>query len=328
MRRIAWAVCFLVVLALRPAAAQDWAAKMFPTTAHDFGSLARGAKAQYAFTFSNPYVEEVHVAGVRSSCGCTSVRVDLPTVKTHGTSAVIATINTLHFEGKRGATITVTIDKPYFAEVQLHTSCYIRTDVVFQPGSVDLGSVDQGAKVQRTVTVGYVGRSDWQVLEVRSANPHLSAKPVEVARGGGRVTYQLLVELDPNAPPGYINDHLMLITNDRVMTHVPLAVQGRVESAITVSPASLFLGMVQPGQKVTKQLVVRGKRPFRVLSVTCDGEGFAFDTSGETEAKLIHIIPLSFVAGADPGKRTHTIRIETDLGRPAPQLPAYAVVAR
>ena len=34
---------------------------------------------------------------------------------------------------------------------------------------------------------------------------------------------------------------------------------------ITVSPTALFMGVVQPGQKVTKQLVVKGKKPFRIL---------------------------------------------------------------
>jgi len=328
MRRIAWVVFLLVILTCRPASAQDWAVKMFQTTAHDFGSLARGAKAEFEFTFSNPYLEEVHVAAARSSCGCTSVRVDQPTVKTYGKSAVIAAINTLQFQGKRGATVTVTIDKPFFAEVQLQTSCYIRSDVVFYPGSVDLGAVDQGTKVRKTVTVGYAGRNDWRVLEVKSANPNLSAKAVELARSGGQVTYNLLVELDEKAAAGYINDHLVLVTNDRAMTHVPLAVQGRVESAITVSPGSLFLGTVQPGQKVSRQLVVRGKRAFRILSVSCDGKGFQFDTSGEKDAKLIHLIPVTFVAGDAAGKVTHTIRIETDLGPSKPELSAYAVVAR
>ena len=33
--------------------AQDWARKLFATTEHDFGSVARGAKAEYAFVVTN-----------------------------------------------------------------------------------------------------------------------------------------------------------------------------------------------------------------------------------------------------------------------------------
>jgi len=31
--------------------AQDWATKMFKKTSHDFGFVARGAKAEFAFEF-------------------------------------------------------------------------------------------------------------------------------------------------------------------------------------------------------------------------------------------------------------------------------------
>ncbi len=316
----------LLLLVGSPALAQDWATKMFEGTRHDFGSIARGAKAEFEFRFKNIYVEDLHVAGVRSSCGCTLVRVDQPDVKSNEQSAIIATINTVLFQGQRGATVTVTFDKPFFAEVQLQTSCYIRSDVVFQPGSVQLGSVDQGTKAERTVAISYAGRSDWKILGVKIANPHVIGKVVETMRSGGQVGYSLSVQLDDKAPAGYINEHLILLTDDQRMPQVPIALEGRVESSITVSPGSLFLGMVQSGQKVTKQIVIRGKTPFRVVSISSDGKGFEFDTSAEAKPKSLHLIPVTYVAGGEMGKVLHKIRIETDTGKPAPELPAYAVV--
>jgi hypothetical protein len=134
--------------------------------------------------------------------------------------------------------------------------------------------------------------------------------------------------MDQGAPPGAILDHLVLVTNDRNSSQVPVLVQGVVQSGIVVAPTTLFLGVLQPGQKVTKQLVVKGKKPFRILSVTSDGEGFQFDTSAENQPKQVHLIPVTFVAGDEPGKISKSIRIETDLGESAPLLPAFAVVAR
>jgi len=299
---------------------------MFNVTRHDFGTLAMGAKAEFEFVFTNLYVEDVHVAGVRSTCGCTVVRVDNPTLKTYQRGAIIASINTLAFRGPRSATVTVTFDKPFYAEVQLHTACYIRSDVVFQPGSVQFGCVDQGTPVEKKVAVSYAGRDDWQVLDVQSANPHLTGKLVQTRRGGGLVGYDLLVRLDPKTPPGLLNERLILVTNDQHLKHVPIGVEGRVEAALTVSPVSVFLGVLRPGQRVSRQLVVRGKRPFRILSITSDGAGFEFDASGQRVAKTLHLIPLSYVAGDDHGKVSHTIRIETDLGDCAATLSVYAEV--
>ena len=83
-------------------------------------------------------------------------------------------------------------------------------------------------------------------------------------------------------PAGYMNDHLMLVTNDDAGQQIPVLVEGRVTPSISVSPAALFMGVVQPGQKVTKTLVVTSKKPFRILSVTCDDKkSFQFDMSKE-----------------------------------------------
>lgn len=326
MRKASAAILFLG-LAASNTLAQDWATKMFQTTEHNFGTIARGAKAEYEFVVTNPYLEDVHIASVRSSCGCTSPSIKQNLLKTYEKGAIVAKINSGIFLGQKGATLTVTIDKPFYAEVQLHVSSYIRSDVVFQPGSVQFGSVDQGAPAQSKVTINYAGRPDWKVLEVRSANPHLSAEVVETGRGNGLVSYDLMVHLDRAMPAGYLQDNLVLVTNDRNMTQVPVPVEARVETGVTVSPASLLMGVVQPGQKVTKQLVIRGKKPFKVLSVSCEDGSFKFDTSAETSAKPLHVIPVTFEAGQDPGKIVKTIRIETDLGESNPELSAYAVVA-
>ena len=197
----------------------------------------------------------------------------------------------------------------------------------FDSGSVQIGAVAQGATVDREVEVAYAGRPDWQVLEVVSGNPHLSATVKEVARAGGQVRYRLCVHLDGGAPAGYLQEHLVLRTNDRNRTEVPVLVEARVEPPIVISPASLFMGAVEPGQSVTKTIVLRGSAPFRVLSIGCNGGSFRFDMpAGESEAKMIHVIPVTFTGSQTGGRWEQTIHVETDLGSPVPDLPAYAVV--
>ncbi len=315
-----------LVPAASPCFAQQWAAKMFKTTEHDFGTVARGSKAEFDFTFSNLYVEDVHIVTAFSSCGCTSVAVVKPTLKTYEEGAIRAVFNTPSFVGSRAATITVIIDKPMPAEILLHVRGVIRGDVLFEPGSVQLGDVQQGTPVERKVRVNRSGWSDWQITDVTSSNPHISAKVISSSRQNGWTTTDLSVTLDKDAPAGYLQDHLLLVTNEGRSIQMPLAVEGRVVSTLTVSPSSLFMGIVQPGQAVTKLLVVKGARPFRVLSITCEDKAFKFGAAGG-EAKLVHVIPVTFVAGNTEGKVTKTIRIVTDLGQAAPELSAYAVIS-
>ena len=309
--------------------AQQWAADMFETKNHDFGTVARGAKAEYEFVFTNIYMEDVHVASVRTSCGCTKATIKTPgNIKTYEQGAIVAAINTSSFLGNKGATITVTFDKPQYAEVQLHVRSYIRSDVVFNPGSVSFGTVEAGTPMERSVTIDYVGHNGWQIQDVRSDNPHIAAAFSEIGRGGSHVSYRLDVRLDKDAPVGYINEHLMLITNDQGSQQVPLEVDGRVNSGITVSPNTLFMGVVKPGSEIEKKLVVRGKQPFRIVSIKCPGGDFKFDKKALTETKTVHVVPITFIAGADPGKIARKIQIETDQGSASKELSAYAVVER
>jgi len=213
-----------VGLVLVPSAslpAQEWARKMFQTLEHDFGVVVRGAKAEFEFVLTNPYVEEVHIASVRSSCGCTTPRIKKEWLKTYESSAIVATFNTHLFIGSKGATLTVVFDKPYYAEVQLQVRGYIRSDVVFSPASVELGEVEPGSPVERKLDIHYAGRNDWQILEVRTPHPALKTQLVETARGGGQVRYQLTVRCEGQLPTGYYQDHLILVTNDPVSNQLP-----------------------------------------------------------------------------------------------------------
>ncbi len=298
---------------LAPAAnAQQWARKMFKTTSHNFGVVAKGAKAEYDFELQNIFVEDVHLAAVRSSCGCTEPHIVNPDLKTWEKGAIRAVFNTKSFVGSRSATVTVVIDRPYFAEVQLSVRGYIRGDVLFTPGSVSFGEVEASQVAERTVSVSYAGRSSWDITDVRSANPHFEVELSDRQSQYGRVSYKMLVRLKDDTPVGYIQDQLTIVTNDSYNGTLELPVEGRVVSPVTVSPASLFLGVLKPGQTVKKKLVVRGTKPFKITGVDCPGDCFQFQT--KDESNKIHLVPVTFTAGDKPGKVSQKIEIRTDLG--------------
>ena len=100
-----------------------------------------GAKAEFAFELQNVYEEDIHIADVRTSCGCTTPTITKPTLKTWEKGSIVATLNTRSFVGQRNSTLTVVIDKPFYAEVPLTIAGYIHSDVDFQPGAAALGEV-------------------------------------------------------------------------------------------------------------------------------------------------------------------------------------------
>jgi len=295
------------------ASAQEWAKKMFKTTKHDFGTVARGSKQEFKFKFTNIYKEDIHIASVRSTCGCTTPKVPKDLVKTWEKGEVVSVLNTNSFLGAKAATITVVIDRPYYAEVQLTIKTYIRSDVVFTPGVVKFGAVDAAEGTETSINVAYAGRDDWKIVDVRSANQFFEVELKENHRGSGRVNYKMTVRLKPGAPEGYVQDPLLIVTDDSKIKSLSLPVEGRVVSPLTVSPASLFLGILKPGETAKKRLVVRGNKPFRILAVKCDDVSFEFEEPADG-SKTLHFVPIEYTAGDDVGKVMRKIEIETDLG--------------
>lgn len=292
--------------------AQEWASKMFAETSHNFGTVARGSKTEHRFTFRNIYKEDIHISGVRTSCGCTSPVVTKDLLKTHDTAEVVATFNTRTFLGQHGATLTVTIDQPYYAEVQLRVDGNIRSDVSFEPPFVDLGNVDLGKGAQQTVQVTRTGSSPWQITDVRSANPMFEVTLSKPLRSPTQTVYDLTLSLKPEAEPGYINGELILVTNDPRAEQIPMDVEGRVVAAVTVSPQLLAMGVVRPGESVTKNLVVRANRSFRVTEVAC-GDACVSCNVPDREA-AVQILPVTFTAGDTAGRIEREVRVATNLG--------------
>jgi hypothetical protein len=292
-----------------PALGQGWAVKMFEATSHDFGRVPRASTQQFRFKFKNLYKEDVHVAGVRVSCGCISATVSQPDLKTFETGEIIADFNTRSFLGHRNATITVTFDQPFFAEVRLQIEGYIRSDVVFDPPLVELGTIDQGTAVERKIAVHYAGRADWEIKDVTSASTYFEVVLSPPKREPGRTDYELTVRLKPDAPVGHINDQLNLVTNDRRSTRIPLYVSGQVQSEVTVSPAALLLGDVTAGQQVTKTLIVRGRKPFRIASIDGGESAKFFEFKLPPAPATLHRVTVTFTAGEKPGKLLQTLKV-------------------
>ncbi len=314
----------LVLLALaglvRPAAAdEDWPKLLFKSTRHDFGVVAAGAVAEFRFQMENPFVEDVHIDKIDSSCGCTKPRATRPLLKTYETGEIVAALDTRRFAGQKDAKITVHFDQPFDAKFQLNVTCYIRKDVVFEPGVVQFGTVSQGESPRKRVSIAYAGRSTWKILDVGSSSPFLGLEIAEVGRTAvdpkthaAQVTYDLWVTLKDTVPPGYFKDQVTVRTDDsnQQTARIPLAVEGLVMPSLTVNPAVLMLGVVQPGQTVSRNLVVRGQKPFQVLDVSGPNSQFQFTLP--QAAKEVQLIGVQFQAADTPGRVSGKIRIKTD----------------
>jgi hypothetical protein len=317
-RLLVLCVAVAASLAAERALAEAWVAKMFATRQHDFGTVARGADTVYRFEAKNIYKQDIELVSVRSSCGCTTPSIERKALKTGDVGYVTAKFNTRTFTGLHGATLTVEVlwnddGVRRRGETQLRVNGNIRGDVVFKPGAVRFDSVDQGKVSEQIVEVTYEGRRSWKIVDVRGASDDLEVELTRKQGYSSRVAYDLLVRLKDTASAGYFNEQLVLVTNDDDNPRIPMHIAGRVVPAISVAPEPLMLGAVSQGGQVAKKVLVRGKQPFRIVSVQCgDEESFHFRVDSDVSER--HVVEVIFEAKKGIGAIKQPIHFATDLG--------------
>jgi hypothetical protein len=299
--------------------AQEWAQKMFAEQRHDFGEVARGAEVTHKIKVTNLYEETVHFANVRTSCGCTQAKMSKNSLGKLEEGWLELQLDTVKHSNKKDAKVIITIDMPFTAEVTIPVSAYIRTDVVLQPGVASFGSVDVGSSPSRKIRINYAGRPDWKIVNVRSSNPNIETKVVQTSRNGGSVAYDLDVSLKPDLTLGDFRSQIFLVTDDSGAPQIPVIVEGKVEADITITPDVVALGTLEPGKTGPAiNIVVKGKKPFRIEKLECDSDLNAFKVRLDSKSeRAVHVIPLTVTAPEKPGRFSETFTLTIE-GRPQP----------
>ena len=299
-----------------------WAEALFEKTkagtlARDFGVVARGAETTDRVTVTNTLDVPVHVANVRTSCGCSSGEwVGEKTMQPGESRILKIAMDTKRYSGAKDSNVIVTLDAPRFAEVRIPVKMYARTDVVLTPGSVDFGRVPKGESATKTVKIAYAGFQGWSVKDVQTATgSKLDAKAIETGRTAGTANYDLTVILPADTPVGPFRQRLRLVTADVKNPFVPVLVEGVVEDDITV--ADVQLGSVPAGGTQRFNVVMRGKQPFVITAMECDGPADRFQMKLPDAERTIHVLPMAFTAPTEPGVVDETFTVTVD-GRDDP----------
>ena len=287
--------------------------------AFNFGNLALHAEAEHRFAFKNIYKEDVEIISAQSNCSCTNVTVSKKVIKSQEVGEIIARVDTsgkIH-TGKRKVTVTVRFNKPQPAEIQLQVQSFIRADVVFNPGNVEFGTVSQGHGSEKKVMLEYHGTNpNWRLSQIKKTTPAIAAVAQPISGGYGGKAYEVTVTLNETAEPGYINGKIQFIANDGDGQSVFVPVHALVMAPLMATPSHLQIGVVHPGESVSKNLVLRGSVPFKIERISSPDSRVSFLTA-DLESKL-HIIPVTFHAGENQSgeeinQQIHIVTSKKDL---------------
>jgi Protein of unknown function (DUF1573) len=325
--------CCLIILAGSAAGAFgqefDWLASALPERAHDFGTVARGSQLRYAFPLVNRSDQEIRINNWRAKCGCTNVNVGARVIPPGTQTTIEVTVDTTKFSGPKPSGLTLIFERPSFVEVDLNTSCFIRSDIVTNPGQIDFGIFRRTDKLPTaSLTLTYAGgRSDWEVTKMKTRSSNVKAVFRELNRTvDGQINFSLSATLQPGVPNGYFKDEITLVTNDETTPTIPIAVVANIQSAVAVTPSIVNFGPLQPGQSVSKTVMVRSSTAFSITELTSSQDALK-PTDQTKEAKPVHVVTLTLTAPNQAGPFHSTLTVKTDIpDEPAAVLKTFATV--
>lgn len=312
------------------AQAQDWMASAFPERTFDLGTVARGSQLRHTFPILNRTNQDIRIIDTKKKCGCTEVKLGAKEIPPGTKSYVEVVLDTTRFSGFKASGVTLVLDRPVPVELELNLNAFIRDDIQLTPGQVDFGPVFRTQKPTATLTLTYAGsQPDWRVQSMDTISPALAAELTETGRSGSSSQYQLKVTLDPDLPAGVFKDEIVLTTNDPRGAKIPISVSALIQSQVTVSPSTLVLGRLKPGQVVKSTVLVRATKPCKIREiVTRKGDVTAAAAGAEGATQALHTVTLTIKAPNQPGPYTAVVEVLTDIpDEPPTRLNAFGTVA-
>lgn len=259
----------LVVVACSaiPVVAQEWGAKMLDRTEIRFGSVARLADTTFKVKVKNPFIEEIQISNLSTSCGCISWQDKLPiSIPSKQERELTIRLDTVGHSGDKNVRAIISMYEPTkgsASTVTIPVQGRIRSDFEVRPSYVGFGPIDLGKSYLQRISINYIGgRPGWKIVSAKVSSPHLTAQITETGRSGGTATFDVVVQIDANAPLGVLRDQLVLTTNEQGESPISVPVEAKIESDIVVTDAQF--GSITPGTTKTMSVIVRGKKPFKI----------------------------------------------------------------
>lgn len=299
--------------------AQDWVNAIFPDRNHEFGTVAKGSKLRYSFKVVNSTDKELHIAGYETKCGCTEVKIGADTVPPGTQTTIEATLDTKNFTGLKPSGLTLVIDRPGPARVELNMSCFIRADVTLQPGQFDFGAVKRTDGPTQTLNLQYIGgNADFRVTGSQHHSPRLKVKITEENRANGQANYRIVANLEPKGPLGFYKDQITLKTNDPASPEIPIFVTGQIQGLLSASPSVMNLGQVAKGAAVQKTVILKADKPFTVKETKATkGEVTAAAPNAQTD-QPVRTLSITYKAPDKPGPDHAVLEITSDIPEEPP----------
>src|SRR5262245_1375608 len=195
---------------------------------YDFGAVEQGVPVQQQFLLKNMGRSLVRLEGTTSSCGCTTASPVGQILRPGQLALVYVSLDTWKLAGQTTKTVVVNTSDAQTPRVMLVLTGTVLTDLLVAPSTVYLGQVWRGdpARHELTVRAGRPpGGPGYAVSGVETESRVLHAR---IEPGQAQNEQKVVVELDPDAPPGRFDDEISIHTTSPRQPVIKVPVFGHI----------------------------------------------------------------------------------------------------
>jgi hypothetical protein len=288
----------------------------------DLGEIDEGPQFERTITLTNVGDGLLVLENLNTTCGCTAAATD-GTVELKGgeSKEIRITFSSKGQDGETKKKITLTTNDPDTRHTEVLLTANVHRPVRWVPRSVQLSGVGYRDDYEQTVSVQVDQELKFDVKSAFVTEGYgESAKPskrftVETGNKrheGTRDIVDLKMKLVPGQAPGMIKESLTIVTNlpgDQETLRVPIS--GDTQGRIRVSPKFAALRIADPGEEVTRDIVVSASEgTLKIKSAEVPNSPVQVELIPESTTQTL--VRLRYV-GEEPGANgVRQLRIETD----------------
>jgi hypothetical protein len=304
----------------------------------DGGVLALGESKEIQIPIVNRGNANLLIDAIKTSCSCSSQTLSTKQVRPGKSSLLSFHLIGSQAVGTSNQSLAIVSNDPEQHSLVIKIRMNHRTPVVLSPRFIDLGEIQRGGSICRSVLITVDKDVDFDIGRIQlpqevkiSAHP-FRANVKEQLQGttAEQQIYKTELRFDTAGLP--LGDYSKNMWID-MKSHAGLSIRARIIGDIRVSPLSFYYGVLAPGDDPERKVTLASphNKPFRVLSVETGGLPVdvrveAKSCPGGAEYELVSRLREGFISGGKKTVLTGIVKVRTDLASQTElEIPLFAL---
>ncbi|MGH7965064.1 MAG: DUF1573 domain-containing protein, partial [Candidatus Binatia bacterium] len=285
---------------------------VFPEPVYDFGTVEQGEQITHLFRFINQGEQDLRIADVKTSCGCTAAIISANVIPPGQEGTISATFETARFIGEKVKNVTVYSNDPLQSVTTLTLQGEITVEIAPEPAQLYLGRPHRSEEVTQTVEVLYDAGKPISITKVENTHPAVRVQTEDLEKGNKKGK-KLTVTLKKGAAIGRLNDQITVTTTSQKIPTLTIPVFGSIEGDVLVQPPQVSFGTIRQGESRAREVRIKSRAasPVRVLRVESSAANVVPEVT-EVKQGEEYRLTLKTKSDGKPGRIQGEVQVFTD----------------